>query len=104
MKRAEVWWAEIPPPVGSRPVVILTRDAVVQSIGAVVTGIVTRTERGLGSEVPLGRREALPRPCVVNLDNILTIPRHRLIQQLGALSGERIEELNRALKFALEVP
>jgi hypothetical protein len=34
LKRGEIWWAELPPPVGSRPVVILTRDAVLK-IGAI---------------------------------------------------------------------
>jgi hypothetical protein len=43
MRRAEVWWAELPPPVGPRPVVVLTRNAVSDAIGAVVVALVTRT-------------------------------------------------------------
>lgn len=50
MKRGEVWWAELPPPVGSRPVVILTRDAVLHSIGSIVVALVTRTVGGLPTE------------------------------------------------------
>ncbi len=103
MRRAEVWWAEIPSPVGSRPVVILTRNSVVSSIGAVTVALVTRTIRGLDVEVPLGRREGLPRSCVTNLDNILTLPKHRLTRQMGALSLEKVGELNRAVRIALEL-
>lgn len=104
LRRAEVWWAELPPPVGPRPVVILTRDAVVNSIGSVVIALVTRTRRGLDSEVALGRGEGLPRRCVVNLDNLLTVPRQRLTRLMGSLARERIEELNRAIRFALDLP
>jgi len=103
MKRAEVWWAELPPPVNPRPVVVLTRDAVVNSIGAVVVALVTRTLRQLSIEVPLGRREGLPRPCAASMDNLLTVPRHRLTRLMGALSKARVEELNGALRFALDL-
>lgn len=103
MKRAEVWWAELPPPVGSRPVVVLTRDAVLERIGAVVVALVTRTVRGLDTEVVVGRREGLPRRCIVNLDNILTVPRERLTRLMGALARERIAELNRAIKVSLGI-
>lgn len=103
MRHAEVWWAELPPPVKSRPVVILTRNAVVDSIESLVVGLVTRTIRGLNTEVSLGRREGLPCPCVANLDNILTIPRGRLKRQMGALSQEKTKELDRAIIHALGV-
>ena len=104
MKRGEVWWAELPPPVGNRPVVILTRDAVVNSIGGVVVVLVTRTVRQLRTEVVLGRRQGLPVQCVANFDNILTVPRHRLIRPMGACDASKIAELNQAIKAALDVP
>ncbi len=103
MRRAEVWWAELPPPVKSRPVLILTRNSVVESMESLVVGLVTRTIRGLETEVSLGRREGLPCPCVANLDNILTIPRSRLQRQMGALTQEKIEELDRAIVHSLGV-
>lgn len=103
MKRGEIWWAELPPPVGSRPVVILTRDAVLHSIGAVVVALVTRTTRKLPTEVALGRRQGLPVSCVANLDNLLTIPRERLKRLMGACDANKITELNQAIKAALDV-
>ncbi len=103
MRRNEVWWAELPSPVGSRPVVLLTRDAVIDSIDSIVVALVTRTVRELPTEVKVGRQEGLPRPCVVNLDNILTIPKARLTRQLGALSQDKVEQLNQAIKTALDV-
>jgi mRNA-degrading endonuclease toxin of MazEF toxin-antitoxin module len=84
--------------------VILTRDAVVNSIGGVVVVLVTRTVRQLPTEVVLGRRQGLSVRCVASFDNILTLPRHRLIRLMGACDASKIPELNRALKVALDVP
>lgn len=103
MRRAEVWWADLPPPAGSRPVVILTRDAVLSSIDSVVVALVTRTVRGLPTEVILGRRQGLPVRCVANLDNVLTVPRSRLKRLMGSCDAAKIEELDQAIKLALGV-
>ena len=103
MRRNEVWWAELPRPVGPRPVVILTRNSILESIDSLVVALVTRTIRDLPSEVRLGRREGLPRPCVANLDNILTVPRRCLTRHMGSLATAKIEELNRSLRFSLDL-
>ena len=103
MKRGEVWWAELPSPVGSRPVIILTRDAVLENIGGIVVALITRTVRDLPTEVLLGRRQGLPVSCVANLDNILTVPRQRLKRLMGACDASKIEEPNQAIKTALDV-
>ena len=94
---------ELPPPVGSRPVVILTRDAVLDNIGGIIVALVTRTARQLPTEVVLGRRQGLPVPCVANFDNILTVPRRRLKRLMGACDAGKVEELNQAIKAALDV-
>jgi mRNA interferase MazF len=89
--------------VGSRPVIILTRDAVLENIGSIVVALVTRTIRQLPTEVVRGRRQGLPVSCVANLDNILTVPRQRLTRLMGACDAAKIEELNQAIKIALDV-
>ena len=103
MKRGEVWWAELPQPVGSRPVIILTRNLVLNTIGSVVVALVTRTLRGLPTEVALGRKQGLPTKCVANLDNIVTVPRDRFRRLLGACDAGKAGELNRAIRISLEV-
>ena len=84
--------------------VILTRDAVLPTIGSVVVGLVTRTIRRLPTEVELGRRQGLPVRCVANLDNLLTVPRTRLSRLMGSLDAEKVAELNQALCTALDLP
>lgn len=85
MQRGEIWFAATPG--GDRPVLVLTRDAVVDRIGSVVVAALTRTVRGLVSELELtAAKDGVPSDCVVNFDNIHTIPRdslRRLIVQLG---------------------
>ncbi len=103
MKRGEVWWAELPPPVGPRPVVILTRDRVLPSIDSVVVALVTRTVRGVETEVRVGRREGLPSQSVINLDNLLTAPKRRLVRLMGACDKDRLAEVARAVRFSLGV-
>jgi mRNA interferase MazF len=84
--------------------VILTRDAVLHSIGSIVVTLVTRTVRGVPTEVVVGRRQGLPVRCVANLDNILTIPRNRLKRLMGSCDALKVEELNQAIKASLDVP
>src|SRR6266508_4202511 len=70
MKRGEVWWAELPEPVGRRPVVLLTRDGAYGYRTMATVAPVTTTIRGIPAEVELGPADGLPRRCVVNLDNL----------------------------------
>jgi len=84
--------------------VILTRDSVLHSIAGLVVVLVTRTVRGLPTEVVLGRRQGLPVRCVANLDNILTVPRDRLKRLMGSCDAEKVGDIHRALKLALDIP
>lgn len=103
MLRGEVWWAELPLPTGRRPVLLLSRDAAYRVRTSVTVGIVTRTIRGIPVEVPLDRLDGMPQPCVVNLDDILTIPKKRLTERITALSPQKMTAVARAVTFALDL-
>jgi len=62
---------------------------------------ITRTERGIPSEVPVDHRDGLPEPSVINCDALQTVYKADLERRLGRLSAERIEALDHALRFAL---
>jgi mRNA interferase MazF len=104
MDRAEVWWADLPPPVGRRPVLLLTRSAAVQARNQVVVAQVTRTVHGLASEVPLGPPDGMPRTCVMNCDVLLTVPKSRLIGRITHLSTDKMAGVHQTLRFTLELP
>jgi mRNA interferase MazF len=101
MRRGEVWWAELPPPVGRRPVVLLTRDSAYAYRTMATVAPVTTTARGIPAEVALGPSEGLPRPCVVNLDNLQTIDQRRLRARIVLLPPEKLDAIDEAVRFAL---
>jgi mRNA interferase MazF len=74
MRRGEIWFAATPG--GDRPVLIITRDPVADRIGSLVVAALTRTQRGLVSELELTPSEdGVPSGCLVNFDNLHTLPR-----------------------------
>ena len=102
--RNEIYWANLGRPAGRRPVCILTRDAATSVLTAVTCAPITRTVRGIRSEVEIGLEEGLPEPCVINCDNILTVPLTDLDPQpVGRLSEVIRANLDRALRFALDI-
>ena len=103
MKRGELWWADLPAPVGRRPVLLLSRDRAYAVRNAVTVAFVTTTIRNIPVEVPLGPADGLPKPCVVNLDVINTIPKSRLAQRIGMLSTAKMAEVVVAARFALDL-
>lgn len=101
MRRGEVWWANLPPPTGRRPVVLLSRDdAYLQRALAIAAPITTRV-RGIPAEVPLGPEEGMPRVCAANLDTLMTIPLRSLQERITTLSSQKLQEVEAALRFAL---
>ena len=103
MKRGEIWWAELPKPAGRRPVVLLSRDEAYLVRELVTVAPVTTRIRNIPVEVPVGRREGLPRAGVANLDVITTIPKNFLVERIVVLSPEKMAELENAIKFALDL-
>ena len=103
MDRAEVWWADLPSPVGRRPVLILTRSVGVAPRNQVVVAQVTRTVHGIASEVSLTRADGMPRDCVVNCDVLLTVPKSRFVSRITRLSAAKMLEVGQAIRFAIEL-
>jgi mRNA interferase MazF len=104
MKQFDIVWANLPDPIGRRPVVLLTRTAAYAYLNKILIAEVTATIRNIPQEVPLGRPEGLSRASVVNLDNIHVIPKALLGDRLGALSPARHRQIKRALGYALDWP
>ena len=101
MRRGEIWWAELAPPAGRRPVLLLSRNEAYVVRELVTVAPVTTRVRHIVSEVSLGSEDKLPRPCVVNLDSITTIAKGSLRERLTSLSLEKLKEVEVALHFAL---
>lgn len=103
MRRGEVWWAELPQPIGRRPVLLLSRDAAYSVRTSVTVAIITRTIRNIPTEVLLEQEDEMPAKCVVNLDDILTIPKSRLTERITTLSSGKMSAVAKAIVFALDL-
>jgi mRNA interferase MazF len=104
MGRSEIWWADLPPPIGRRPVLILTRSSAVRIRDQLVVAQITTTIHNLPCEVVLTQADGMPRNCVANCDVIITVPKSRLISRITKLSNQKMQEVHQSLKYALEIP
>ncbi len=101
-RRGELWWCELPD-IGSRPVVVLTRDVAIPRLGRTLIGPCTTTIRGLPSEVMLEPGvDPVPRLCAVNLDSVECVSVGVLVDRLGRLSDERMRAICDALSVAVD--
>ena len=94
--RGEVWWGEAPDAKG-RPYLVLTRDEVIPVLRTLLVAPVTRTIRGIPTEVSLGTDEGLPTECVAAFDATTVFPRAMLVRRVGSVAPTRLHELCEAL-------
>lgn len=101
MRRGEIWFAAVPDG-GDRPVLVLTRDPVADRIDRVVVAALTRTRRGVVSELALtAGQDDVPADCAVSFDNLHTLPRSAFRRRLSVLSAAGMGRACRALRAAL---
>jgi len=99
-----VIWADLGPPAGRRPVCVLTRDAAIEVLYAVTCAPITRSARGIRSEVEVGPDEGLSEASVITCDNVLTVPHARLDPSpVGHLGLATRVALDQALRYSLDI-
>lgn len=103
-RQGEIWWAELPPPVGRRPVLILTGTPAIPRLTNVTVAPLTRTVRGIPAEVELTPDDGLPTPCAASLENLVTIRKRTLDKRIAVLSGVRMHDVFAALRFVFAIP
>ena len=102
--RNDIIWADLGPPAGRRPVCILTRDAAIPLLNKVTCAPITRTIRGIPSEVNVGPDDGLPDHAVINCDNVITVPMTSLdADPVGHLDLATRARLDRALRYSLDI-
>ncbi len=99
MNRGEVWWYELPD-AGRRPGCIVTRQAAIPVLNAVLIAPATRTVRGIPTEVRLGPDDGMPTECALSLDNLLPVPKALMTERITRLGAGRLAEICTALNAA----
>jgi mRNA interferase MazF len=87
----------------TRPVLILTREVVRPHLTRVTVAPITRTIRGLSTEVPVGPANGLDQASIISCDNILTVPVTALGRQLGFLLADQETALAEAIRAAFDL-
>jgi len=103
MKRGDIRWYKFAPPDKRHPVLILTRDSVLEYLGEVTVAPVTSTVRNIPSEVFLSREDGVPRDCAVNCDHLQTVSKGKIGALVTSLSPARMAAVGRAIRFALNI-
>ena len=87
--RMAIRWAELPHPIGRRPVLLLSRSPACEYLSKVIVAELTSTIRSIPQEVPLGQREGSTRSSVANLDNLHIVAKRFLGNLIGKVDRGR---------------
>jgi mRNA interferase MazF len=101
VRRGEIYWVRFPAPVGKRPAVLVSRNEAYAIKSRVTVVPLTRTVRGIPTEVRLGPSDGLPKVGVANADEIVTIPLKLVRDRIATLTAAKQQALDDALRFAL---
>ena len=100
MRRGEIRWYTFAAPDKRRPVLLLTRSTVIETLNEIIVAPATRTIRGLASEVLLSRADGMPETCALNFDHVALVLRSRLGPVIAELPAARWPEIEQALLVA----
>jgi len=103
MKRGEIRWYKFKAPDKKRPVLVLTRDSILEYLGEVTIAPITSTVRDIPSEVFLSRDGGIRRDCAINFDHIQTVLKGKIGSLITTLSPEKLKQVREAILFALDL-
>ena len=103
MKHGEIRWYKFANPDKKRPVLILTRDSVLEYLGEVTVAPITSTVRDIPSEVFLSKPDGMPRDCAINCDHLQTVSKGKLGALITSLPPVKMVDVGRAIRFALYI-
>jgi mRNA interferase MazF len=89
LQQGDIWWAETEDK--RRPVLVITRSHAIPALKRVVVAPVSRTVRGIPTEIGLGPSEGLTGECAASFDNLQTVLRSALSERAGSLGPRRRE-------------
>jgi mRNA interferase MazF len=103
MKRGEIRWYKFKASDKKRPVLILTRDSILEYLGEVTVAPITSTIRDIPSELLLEKSDGMPKACAINFDHIQTVSKRNIGTLITVLSPERLDEVRDAISFSLDL-
>ena len=99
--RGQVWWGEMEH-IGRRPFLVMSRPAAIPVLNSVLAAPVTRSVRGIPTELPLGPDDGMPTECAASFDNLRVVPKTNLVDHICTLQPARLVEACTALRTAVD--
>jgi len=103
MRRGEIRWYKFLKPDKKRPVLILTRDSVLEYLNETTIAPITSTIRDIPSEVFVSKNDGMPMDCAVNCDHLQTVSKGKVGSLIMTLSHPKMMEVSHAIRFALDI-
>ena len=112
IKRGEIWWAELPTPVGSepgyrRPLVILQSNAFNKSKIRTVIAVVITSNLNLadapGNILLTVKKSKLPKKSVINVSQLITVDKDFLTEKVSQLPANIIGKIDDGLRLVLKL-
>ena len=103
MNRGDIWMIDLGGKIGTRPIVVLTRQNVLQYLNKVTVAEVTTKGKGYPTEIFIGQKANLQEPSFVQADNLHTVPQKKLARYVGTLDKQTMLEISRKVVLALEL-
>ena len=103
MKHGEIRWYKFVKPDKKRPVLILTRDSVLDYLGEITVAPITSVVRNIASEVFLSEADGMPRDYAVNFDHLQTVSKRKIGSLIIFLPPAKIVYVGRVICFALNI-
>ena len=103
MNRGDVWLINLGGRIGTRPVVVLTRQNVLEYLNKVTVAEITTKGKGYPTEVYIAQKANLPKPSFIQADNLHTVPKNLLEKYVGTLDPNTMLEVSRKVVLALEL-
>lgn len=103
MIRGDIVIAAFPGGSGRRPGIVVTRDVVIPLLSHLTLVPITRTRRGLETELELDESDGLAAACVASCDNVTSVSRSDIGDRIGTLGPEQRRALDQALRIALDL-
>jgi mRNA interferase MazF len=112
MLRGEIWWANLPEPVGAtpgyrRPMLLIQADAFTNSrIAAVVAVVITsnlRVASAPGNLLLRAAESGLPKDSVINVSQIVTLDKQTLDERVGQLTARTLEQVETSVRLVLDL-
>jgi mRNA interferase MazF len=103
MRRGEIRWYKFRAPDKKRPILILSRDSVIDYLSEITVAPITSTIRDIPSEVFLSKTDGMLTDCAVNLDHIQTIAKKRIGALITTIPVTKMNQVAGAVRFALDL-